>query len=286
MMNYQKIITNLSIFHSKSIVIEPLIGGVTNANFKISDGQNKFVARFGFESNKYLRLNRSGEIYNHTVVSKLGLSGKIVKFYAEYNMLLVEYLEGKTLDAKIARKPKIIDQLAKILRKIHEGPKFKGIFDPFKVSRDYFDIVKNSWIPKPAKQLLKELEKYKVQLRGMNLSYSCHLDLFPPNILLKDDKIKLLDWEYSARSDYRFDLATLSAMAEFEPKHDKLLIKSYGKNDLSLDQLNIAKAIMLIREIGWDLVQVKYSKLYFDYKKYTFDNLKRYQKVLKYQTIV
>ena len=138
-----------------------------------------------------------------------------------------------------------------------------------------------SWIPKNAQNLLQDLKTLKSRFQKMELNYSCHLDLFTPNIVKNKDKIHFLDWEYSAKSDYRFDLATLSSMADFEPKHDRLLIRAYGRKNLSLEQLNLAKAIMLIREIGWDLVQVKFAKIDFNYKQYTLDNLKKYYKVLK-----
>ena len=278
-MNYQKIIESLPTFSGKRIQVQPLAGGVTNVNYKITDGHNKYVARFGFESNKYLGVNRKWEVHNQIIASKLGVGSKVVGFYPKLNMLLVEYLEGKTAGRQELRKPHNIRQVARLLRKVHNGPKFQGLFDPFKVSRDYFRLVKNSWMPQGAKELLLDLDKLKSKLGAMRLNSSCHLDLVHLNILLNGNQVKFLDWEYSAKSDYRFDLAQLSASADFEPEHDKLLIKAYGRKDLNLEQLNIVKAIMLIREIGWDLVQVKYSKLNFDYKKYALGYLKRYQKI-------
>jgi thiamine kinase-like enzyme len=284
-MDYEGIIKRVQIFRGKPLAIERLSGGVTNANFKVVAGGRKYVARFGFKANKYLGLNRGREIYNYNVIAKAGLGPRVIKFYPHHNMLLVEYVEGKVATPAISKKPIIINAVAKTLNQIHNAAKFRGVFNPFTVSESYFKLVSNSWVPPQAKKLPADLAKLKLRLRQLDLSYSCHLDVFAPNILLQGNRVKLLDWEYSAKSDYRFDLATFSAMSEFDPGHDKLLIKSYGRKDLDMEQLNIAKAIMMIREIGWDLVQVKYSKLDFDYKKYTFNNIRKYAKVLRYLKI-
>jgi thiamine kinase-like enzyme len=281
LMNYKSTIENLPIFLGKAVKVEPLKGGVTNANFKVIAGNKKYVASFGFESNKFLGVDRKREAYNYGALRNLGVAQKLVKYYPKQNLLLTEYIEGKVTNRSQLREPKNIAQIARILRKVHTGKRFKGVFDPYKISRNYFELVKGAWIPVEAKGLLNDLELLRKKLGLVKFNSSSHLDLVPLNILINKGKISLLDWEYSAMSDYRFDLAQLSSSADYEPKHDKILIKAYGRKELTIEQLNIAKAIMLIREIGWDLVQNKYSKLNFDYKKYALGYIKRYQRIRK-----
>lgn len=43
----------------------------------------------------------------------------------------------------------------------------------------------------------------------------CHNDFYSPNILVKDGDLELIDWEYSAMSDYASDLGTFICCSDY-----------------------------------------------------------------------
>ncbi|OGI46753.1 hypothetical protein A2121_00040 [Candidatus Nomurabacteria bacterium GWB1_40_6] len=276
MKNHLEIIKKLSLWNGKNIFVKKLSGGRTNFNYIIYDENKKYIARFAPKSNTLLGLNRKREIYNTKIVSSMGLGPKVVGFFPKYNLLVVEYIDGNVFSPQNSMRQTQIKLLAKLLKKLHSGPKFKGKFNPFKTIRKYISVVKRnkSWLPKDIDKLLDELHKIEKKIGLLYKTYPCHLDLVIENIISSKNKIKLLDWEYSSNSDYRFDLAMLSLCGNFSNNHDKLLLKEYSSNNRNLfKQIQMMKAVVLFREASWGLLQIAISPIKLNYKKYATHNL-------------
>ncbi len=274
MKNHLEIIKKLTLWENNNIEVEKLNGGITNFNYFIRDGKKKYVARFSSKSNILLGLNRKREIYNTKIAYSIGLGPKFIKFLPKDNLLLVEYMDGNVFSGTDILKDKQIKLLAKLLKKLHSGKKLKGQFNPFKAMREYIYIVKRkkSWLPKDINKLLNEFSQVEKKIGKFHMIYPCHLDVSPPNIIDSKNKIKLIDWEYSANSDFRFDLAMLSVMSNFSERQDKLLLKEYGIKDKDLyEQIQIMKAVVCFREASWGLLQMAISPIKFDYKKYAIE---------------
>src|SRR5205085_1810857 len=136
MKDHLKIINSLPLWNNP-IKIEELHGGITNFNYLVHDKNNKFVTRFASPSNNLLGLNREREINNMKIATSLGIGPKFIEFFPQYNLLIVEYIEGKVLTPATARNPEQIKQIATILKKLHNGPKFEGTFNPFRTIKEY-----------------------------------------------------------------------------------------------------------------------------------------------------
>lgn len=276
MKNHIKIIKKLPLWDNRDILIKKLSGGITNFNYLIQDKSKKYVARFAPKSNVLLGSNRKREIYNTKIASSLDLGPKITQFFPKYNLLIVEYIDGNVFSPEMAKKHTQIKLVAKLLKKLHGGPKFRGKFNPFKTIRKYIAIAKKrqSWLPDDINKRLDELDKIEKKLGRFYKTYPCHLDLMIENIIGKENKVKLIDWEYSSNSDYRLDLAMLSVKGNFTNQHDRLLLKEYGNDNKDLyDQIQIIKAVVYFREAAWGLLQLAISQIKFDYKKYAIKNL-------------
>ena len=275
MKNHIKIINKLLLWNSANILIEKFNSGLTNFSYLVRDGNKKYVARFAPKSNLLLGLNRKKEIYNTKIAHSLKLGPDIVKFFPRYNLLIVEHIDGDTLSANAAREHTKIKLLARLLKTLHNGPKFKGEFNPFKTIRKDIALAKTyqSWLPDNIDTLLGELKKVEKTIGKFHKTYPCHLDLVMENIIYNKSILKLIDWEYSANSDYRFDLAMLSLKGNFSNQHDRLLLKEYDGDSHMYEQIQIMKSVVCFREAAWSLAQLGISKIKFDYKKYAVDCL-------------
>jgi len=280
---HSKVIRKLPVFVNKVIKISPLHGGITNASFKITAGSKNYVARFGFALNKHLGTNRRQEFFNSRIAASLGIGPKIVALVPKYDLLLAEYIEGQPLTEKSVRYKGSIKKIAEILRKLHRGKNFKGRFDIYKICQKYLtrELSTGSQFKPEATTLLKDLLSIKSKLGNLPHDAQCHLDLAYTNIISSKDGLKIIDWEYSANSYHMLDLAILSAVSDFNYFHDKYLLRAYGEKVLDREKFKMLKALALIREIGWDMLQVRYSKINFNYKKFTRDNLRKYRLISK-----
>jgi len=71
--------------------IEPLSGGMTNLNFKITDGDECFVVRLGEDDPVHL-ISRRNEIASCEAAFAIGISPELV--YHEPGILVVRFVEG------------------------------------------------------------------------------------------------------------------------------------------------------------------------------------------------
>ncbi len=178
--------------------------------------------------------------------------------------------------------------MASLFRTLHGTEKFAGSLDVFDSVHRFVAITKDNggWLPDKLHEELSALEKIR-SLTGFTTEHSCHLDLMMENIVrLENGRPKLLDWEYSACSDPRYDLAMLSVKGEFGEHEDRLLVSEYRKKDDDefLEQIRLMKAAVFFREAAWALVQMTVSKISFDYKKYATDHLQGFDAVAKLAT--
>lgn len=270
------VIKNLPFWKGRTLFIEKLSGGMTNFNYTVWDGDDKYIARFAPQSNVFLGLDRMREVYNTKVAHSLGFGPDVVQVFPEYGLLLVEYIEGKVLSSDTVIQPVLITSVAKILKKLHNGPKFSGKYHPFEAMREQVAVVrrKRSWLPENIDELLKELDRVEITLGKFYDTYPCHLDLMLENIIEDGNQVKLIDWEYSSNSDYRLDLAMFSVKGNLTSEQEELLLKEYGDNGKDLhNQILLMKSVVYFREAVWGLLQLAVSDIEFDYKKYAVKNL-------------
>ena len=125
-MNSIEKIKSLSIW-KKDITISPLEGGITNLNFIVSHGNEKVVVRLGQDIPEHL-VFRSNEINVSKAAYEIGVSPKLI--YSETGVLVLEFIESKTLDASGVQKN--LKKIIPVVKKIHtEIPNVLSGLPPF-----------------------------------------------------------------------------------------------------------------------------------------------------------
>lgn len=273
----------LPLWKNRKIAIAPMRGGMTNHNYLVTDRGKKYVARFAPKTTKLLHLNRKSEIYNYNVASRLGIGPKTIAHYPRHRLLIVKYLEGRTLNPRMARNPAIIRKVARVLRKLHRGPRLGNVPSPFTRARSYIQQAKDlkTWLPRKTGEYLRQLYSVEKVLGKLSKVYPCHTDMMLQNILVTTTgSVKLLDWEYASNTDYRYDLAMLSIKGGFQTREDKMLVRAYaGKNPEKLySDIQIMKAVVYFAEAAYGVLQNAISDKNVDYKKYALMNFRCFEK--------
>lgn len=78
----------------------------------------------------------------------------------------------------------------------------------------------------------------------------CHRDLNPHNVLLKDQRLYCIDFEYAAASHPLFDLATVLATHDLTPAQQWFLLQQYLDNHPNLTK-DALKAVPAAMDIYW-----------------------------------
>lgn len=207
-------------------------GGMTNKNFKVIIKDKTYVLRIPGNGTEEM-INRFEEVDNVEAVKPLGIDANVVYFGRNDGIKIAEYIEGaETLNGKTAKREEIMKLTASTLKRLHNSSvKFTNTFDVFTKIQDYEDLLKRAkgdtfedyYLIKEKVMSLKNLQ------RGLDLEFvPCHNDTVPENFIKSgDNKIYLIDWEYSGMNDPMWDLAAHSLECGFSEDDEELFLTYY-----------------------------------------------------------
>lgn len=213
-------------------------GGMTNKNFKITVSDKNYVLRIPGNGTEEM-INRQEEIDNVEAIKDLGIDANIVYFGREDGIKIAEYIENaETLNGKTAKREDVMKLTAGILKKLHDSPvKFNNCFDVFKKIEDYEGLLKkvNGNNFEDYYEIKEKVMNLKALQKDLGLEFvPCHNDTVPENFIKSgDDRIHLIDWEYSGMNDPMWDLAAHSLECDFSEDDEELFLSYYfsGKVD-------------------------------------------------------
>lgn len=280
-MNSIEKIKSLSIW-KKDITISPLEGGITNLNFIVSHGNEKVVVRLGQDIPEHL-VFRSNEINVSKAAYEIGVSPKLI--YSETGVLVLEFIESKTLDASGVQKN--LKKIIPVVKKIHtEIPNvlsgLPAIFWVFYVIKYYANFLKS----KKSKHvgiiddLLNKASKLENLSSPRHIVFG-HNDFLAANFLDDGSRIWVVDWEYGGFNDPLFDIGGLASNNDFNENLEKEALELYYEKPVNKELLmkyNAMKTASLLRETMWSMVSELTSKLDFNYGEYTQENLNKFSK--------
>jgi thiamine kinase-like enzyme len=227
-----------------------------------------------------LGIDREHEYYAARLAGELGAAPEVACFVRPEGYLVTRFIPGRPIPPEEIRLPGNIRHVADLLKAIHAMPEIPGVFNSFRVVRDYAEIARRYHVPFPENfdWLIQQMNYNEAALRSRSLALRpCHNDLLNANFLLAD-KLYILDWEYAGMGDIFFDLANFSNNHELSGGENRLLLDSYfGEvTPRNWAHLNIMKIMSDFREAMWGLVQIGISNLDFDFREYAdkhFDRL-------------
>ena len=263
---------------------EPLAGGITNLNFTVRDSGRRYLVRIGGDIPEHMivrRFERAAAEAAHAA----GLSPAVR--YAEEGVLVVDFIEGRTLTAADVRDPRSLDRLVALVRRCHsEIPRhYRGaapIFWVFQVVRDYAHTLSDGRTRYDLALLLAAAETLERAIGPIDLVFG-HNDLLPANIIDDGSRLWLVDWEYAGFNTPLFDLGGLASNAGMTPEEGEALLAAYFRREPDRDLLRRAAAMTaasLLRETMWSMVSELHSKIDFDYAAYTAENRVRFEAAL------
>ena len=281
--HFEALLHGLPLWRDRNISVTKLEGGITNLNYLVTVvlGGHKYVARFALPLNHLLGLDREREIYNTRCAFKGKLGPDVVAHYPKDNLLVVRYIDGTVLSSKTARESKNLVEIAHLLKCLHNGSLFHGERSIFRDIKRYITETKkrNSWLPDDIDRTLKRLRHIEGVLGVPDELCPCHFDLMIGNFIDSREGIRLIDWEYSAQGDFRFDLAFFSMKAQLTKKEEHVFLEAYGHHDINLpEQVQLMKTVTCLREATWGALQLAISDLDVDFKKYATDNFAGFEK--------
>jgi thiamine kinase-like enzyme len=247
--------------------VEPLGGGITNRNFKVSVDGEAFVLRIGGKDTELLGIDRRAEHAASRIAAELGLAPEVVAFVEPEGYLVTRYVEGEVGRVDVA-------QVGRALRRLHAGPAFPARFDSFRVVEVYRATALKRGVAVPAaydraKEVAGEIERR----RAGAAPTPCHNDLLNANFIDDGRRSWIVDWEYAGMGDPFFDLGNFAVNHELDEDGERRLLGAYGSDDVGA--LTLMRFMSDFREAMWGVVQQAISELDFDFAEYAERHFER-----------
>ncbi len=278
-------VSGLSIWRGP-VAPRALTGGITNKNFVVEDNGEKFVVRVGDDipQHQVMRFNeRAASEAAHAAT----LSPEVV--HTETGILVLRFVEGKTLAAEDVRAPGMLERILPLIRRCHiEMPKhLRGpalMFWVFHVLRDYGHTLREggSWHLPRLDDLMTTAAELEAAVGPVEIVFG-HNDLLAANFIDDGKRIWLIDWDYAGFNSPLFDLANLATNNALTPEQEDWLLATYFGRPSDADlyrRYGAMKCASLLRETMWSMVSEIHSTLDFDYPGYTAMNLERFERAL------
>jgi thiamine kinase-like enzyme len=261
-----------------SPAIEPLGGGITNHNFKVSVDGESFVLRIGGRDTELLGIDRRAEHAAALAAAAAGAGPEVVAFLEPEGVLVTRFVEGRPVPLEEIRRPESIGAVAAALKRFHDGAPVPARFDSFRVVETYAAAAARHRVEVPAAyEEAHDLAARIERARAPQPARPCHNDLLNANFIAAEGRIWIVDWEYAGMGDVFFDLANFSVNNELDADDDEVLLQSYaGRNSPEgARALTLMRFMSDFREAMWGVLQQGISELDFDFAGYAAQHFER-----------
>lgn len=265
--------------------VVPLLGGLTNLSYRVTDAAGAWVVRFGADIPAH-HVFRDREVMATRAAAAAGFAPEVI--HAAPGVMVSRFIEGRTYGAADVRAnlPRIAALMARFHREMPahvSGPGF--CFWVFHVIRDYARTLAAG-----GSRMAGELAGYldlAARLEAAQVALPVvfgHHDLLPANLIDDGARLWLIDYEYAGFGTAMFDLAGIASNAECSAEEGEALLGAYfGRApDAALRRSFAAmQCASLLREAMWSMV----SELHLDtpgvdFVAYTAENLARLDRAL------
>jgi thiamine kinase-like enzyme len=212
-----------------------LPGGLTNRNYKVTTPDGVFVARFSSGGSELLAIDRDCEYRNSVTAAAAGAGAPVVEYRPQDRLLVIGYLEGRTLSAADVASEENIPRIAAACRRLHSGGRFGNDFDMFDIQRRYRAVAgsRGFRIPDGYDDLAPQLAAAEKALGasakdpGAADTVPCNNDLLAANFIDDGERIWLIDYELSGNNDPCFELGNIAAESQLSRDGLAELVRSY-----------------------------------------------------------
>src|SRR5258708_6765409 len=121
-------------------VVSPLVGGITNQNYRVDTGGESFVLRIGGRGTHLLGIDRQRESICTAIAAQVGVGAEVLHFLAAEDVLITRFIVGAGISPETAAQPETLRRILDSIRRYHAGPAFPGTFSPFETVRNYHKL--------------------------------------------------------------------------------------------------------------------------------------------------
>ena len=279
-------VARVSLWAGTKVDVSQLSGGLTNENYLVEAGGQRYVMRIPGQSTELLSIDRANEVFNTKAAATTGIGPRVLEHVPGLDVVVLEFIPGTTMSAGTLRSNEMAARMAASFRRLHASPRFLKDFNMFRLIEQYLEIVDQHQvaIPDGYRDWLPAVGNIERAVSVGSLpSVPCHNDLLCENFIDDGVALRIVDYELSGNNDPCFDLGNTAQEAEFDQGLRAALCAAYfGRDDAR--QLARMNLFALMSDVGWTLwgaIQAKISAVEFDFNGYYTGRWRRALEVLE-----
>jgi thiamine kinase-like enzyme len=269
--------------------VETLGGGITNHNYVVTvTGRpdlpwgGKYVMRIPGQGSD-LFIDREVEHKNALSASQAGVSPPVLYSLEPEMCTVVPFIEAVTMHPEdLAGHRDRLEKVVDAVRQYHDNAEFVNQIYVFDMIREYLDMARGVDAPFPEDidwmlGLCDEIEQ--AMKRDRPADVACHCDLLSENFMLEESgRMWVIDWEYGGKTDPYFDLGDFCVEHPLSDDEEHFIIQRYCG---TFDEARYARMMLhkLVADLWWSIwamIQVRQSKLDFDFYEYGMNRVARF----------
>jgi thiamine kinase-like enzyme len=264
------VMDRVSLWRSDEVSVTPLSGGLTNQNYLVTRGEDRFVLRIPGASTELLAIDRVNERHNAEAASTTGISPRILEYLEDWSVMVLEFIDGDTMSGERLREQEMPARIAESLHRLHASPPFLEDFDMFRITEYYLGIVAERAvsIPDGFRDRMGTVEDVeRVLAVNAQPRVPCHNDLLAENYIDDGRQLWIIDFEYSGNDDPCFELGDTAQECGYDEEQKTALCAAYFGRD---DPIQLARMELyaMMADVGWTLwaaIQAQISTIEFDF---------------------
>src|SRR5438093_13194916 len=104
-MDELKLIQLVPQLRDRAVTASPLVGGLTNRNYRVDAGGESYVLRIAGKETALLGIDRATEVACARAAAELGIGPKAIAYLPEFEAIVWRFLPGGALTAEESRQP-------------------------------------------------------------------------------------------------------------------------------------------------------------------------------------
>jgi thiamine kinase-like enzyme len=266
----EEVVAKVSDWQGRDVQIQLLSGGLTNTNYKVLVDGKPFFIRVPGEGTELLAIDRNNEYHSSRAAANAGVGPKILYHFPEYSVMVLEFLDGKTMSKDSLNEPGMPARMALAIKQLHAGERFILDFNMFRLTDYYLRLCKerNIKIPDGYLERVETINKIEKAMSMKPLqTVPCNNDLLAENYIDDGKQLWLIDYEYSGNNDPTFELGNTCQEMQFNDEQISEVCAAYfGEPTPAL--IARMKLNMIMSDVGWGLwaaIQAGISTIDFDF---------------------
>src|ERR1700694_4157693 len=114
----------ISLWRGKDVKVSPLSGGLTNENYLVEAGGERYVMRIPGTSTELLAIDRVNEVYNARAAASTGIGPAVLEHDPQLDVMVLEFIPGPTMSVQSLQSASMARRMAESFTRLPSAPRF------------------------------------------------------------------------------------------------------------------------------------------------------------------